>query len=384
MSGCYMGEWRVGKESFYQKSSALLRATETKENVSYHFYDDIWDKFDRSKLGKISLDQLYLNRAKQLRDSYDYLILYYSGGADSRNILLTFLDNNIKLDQICVKWPVCAVDKGIYPITTNREDVNYMCEWDLVIKPDLEKLSKTHPEIKIEIIDWFDGVTSNTFLDSSFDGLQQFTYMCNMLRVPSSSKIEKNLVWKGKKVASIYGIDKPLVGMQPDGSYYMYFQDTATTMNPPRIHNPHGAEYFYWSPEMPEIVFEQCYLIANYFRQKKEIDKVITNKQIASTNFQHGIISKKHQGVYNNHLDVIKSIIYSNYDQSIFQAQKPLRGHNGFIGTTKDFYLETHSEIKDIKDKWMFHWKSWISQIDPRFYNENGYFVNIRSKKFLF
>jgi len=50
-----------------------------------------------------SLDFLYALRARQLREKYDYLVLYFSGGADSTNILKTFIDNNIFLDEIVMQ-----------------------------------------------------------------------------------------------------------------------------------------------------------------------------------------------------------------------------------------------------------------------------------------
>lgn len=49
-----------------------------------------------------TLLQLYYQRALYLRNSYDYLILFYSGGYDSHQILESFFLNNIFLDEVCV------------------------------------------------------------------------------------------------------------------------------------------------------------------------------------------------------------------------------------------------------------------------------------------
>jgi len=149
--------WQVNEKKFNNKFDALLEATRVKANVTFHYYDDIFESVDKSLLGKHNLDKLYRSRAQQLRDEYDYLILYFSGGSDSYNILKTFLDNDIKLDEICVKWPMVVVDKQLYtPNTTDKSAFNYLSEWDYAIKPVLDQIKISHPEIKIEIADWSD------------------------------------------------------------------------------------------------------------------------------------------------------------------------------------------------------------------------------------
>jgi diphthamide synthase (EF-2-diphthine--ammonia ligase) len=95
-----------------------------------------------------------------LRDKYDYLILYYSGGSDSWTVLNTFLENNIKLDCVYVRWPFKA-ENSYTPNTVNQTAYNFMSEWDFVIKKDLEWLAQEHPEIRIETADWMEGVTAD-------------------------------------------------------------------------------------------------------------------------------------------------------------------------------------------------------------------------------
>ena len=91
------GYWETNGLKFENKVKALTYATQNNTGVKFVYHDKVWKNFDRSVLGKVSLNQLYKERAQQLRDSYDYLILYYSGGADSHNVLMSFINNNIKL-----------------------------------------------------------------------------------------------------------------------------------------------------------------------------------------------------------------------------------------------------------------------------------------------
>ena len=89
----YGGYYKVGQEKFVSKILAAIKATELKLPMTWHFHDDVFAKVKPT--GQISLKELYKERALQLREKYDYLILNYSGGSDSWTILNTFLENNI-------------------------------------------------------------------------------------------------------------------------------------------------------------------------------------------------------------------------------------------------------------------------------------------------
>jgi len=67
-----------------------------------HNFESKLEAINLSEEPKESLSTLYIQRAQQLRNDYEYLILNYSGGPDSHNILETFLLNNIFLDEILI------------------------------------------------------------------------------------------------------------------------------------------------------------------------------------------------------------------------------------------------------------------------------------------
>jgi hypothetical protein len=92
------GCWIVGGIAFDHKLEALRHASNTNNsNIEFYYHNHVFDSVNRGLLGKVPLTTLYKERAEQLRDNYDYLVLHYSGGSDSHNILHTFLSNNIKL-----------------------------------------------------------------------------------------------------------------------------------------------------------------------------------------------------------------------------------------------------------------------------------------------
>ena len=111
------GYYFVDREVIESKVYALIKASEKNTRATWWYYNEIFDNANENfKLHDASVEAMYRQRALQLRESYDYLILNYSGGADSHNILATFLKNNIKLDHIFV-----PVSYTHLTLPTNRE-----------------------------------------------------------------------------------------------------------------------------------------------------------------------------------------------------------------------------------------------------------------------
>ena len=309
------GYWRVGNKKFINKYQALIESKDKRLSVDYIYFDHVWEKFDRSNLGKKSLNELYLERALQLRQSYDYLILYFSGGADSYNILRTFLDNDIFLDEVCVKWCSSIFNSNVKIYNPNIENIsayNYLSEWDYAIKPVLEELSNLFPKVKIQIVNWFD--------DKNFIRLEEIFNKVNHwhdIEIPSLaiwSPSEKQLIEKGKTVGSIYGIDKPLV-YRHQAHYHMVFSDAAITMGTPNSINIYGTEYFYYSPNLPALAFEMANVVARKFQTDDKLKEfLITSDKKNDSQFLQK--ANQFQQKY------LRNIIYSNWTDR-FQTLKP-------------------------------------------------------------
>jgi hypothetical protein len=76
------------------------RAIASNRQCFFYFHDDVFSKVDWKTEPTETLDVLYRERAQQIRDQYDHVILCYSGGYDSTNILEAFYYNNIHIDEI--------------------------------------------------------------------------------------------------------------------------------------------------------------------------------------------------------------------------------------------------------------------------------------------
>jgi len=341
-----LGYYSVGQLTFLNKYKAMVTGTRIAQDVKYHWFDDAFKNFDRSRLGKVSLNEMYRQRAQQIRDSYDYVILNYSGGCDSWNILKTFLDNNIKLDQVMVCWPFTAAEAKLYKANTKDTTAfNFMSEWDFTTKPDLAWLAKTHPEIKIELIDWADPFAKDAGFVSQdkFDQLNHFHNLADLARSTLFSETERKLIDQGKTVATIWGIDKPqLYFDRTTRSISMAFSDSITTVGHPPIYNPHGTEYFYWTPTMPELAYEMAYQTALWFKARP------THQQFFYP------IDNRYTMPYINHVQVnqiaARDACYTTWaeKENKFQVNK-----SKFIARQdKDFWLYNNAELDHHVKNW--------------------------------
>ena len=363
------GYYLVGNEVFVHKLMALVRASELKVPLTWHYYDEVFENYNTSLItGSIDVRELYKQRALQLRETYDYLILNYSGGIDSWTILHTFLSNNIKLDQILVKWPMKAMDKGWYtPNDKDKTAYNSVSEWDLVLKHDLAWLAQTHPEIKIEIVDWLDNLSSEKMDDSIIEStnLHRF-YLSNLIRVPKVSNIASSPELAGKRIASILGIDKPQI-VEKENKCYFYFSDLQFLTQEPTTESMVTTEHFYWTPKMPELTIKQSYKIFTWYKSNSAFRTLIKAPSEQSK------IKEWTLPVWYTNLEdktsLTKMIIYPDWDFSRFQALKPVPMVTTLENSAspKDIWLEKHLPMYKLKQEWAYHWKSYAQAISPEY-----------------
>lgn len=366
------GYYIVKGSKITNKLQAMIEASKTQSNLEWNFYDDVFATANTHfNTNDISLKELYRTRAQQLRDTYDYLILNYSGGSDSHNILMTFLEYGIKLDHIFVQWPERLMDKGIYiPNKLDRTNANFHSEWDLVLKKDLEWLGKNHPDIKIEIADWTSTLKEQFYQDDIFaNDVSNLPSIARAQKQNTFSEIEGTLVLKGKKVASIFGVDKPCV-VHKEGKWFFYFVDTAC-MAQPNPDNPYGTEYFYWTANLPDIAIAQAHMMKRYFeinKSKAYLVQAQSERTQLDPTYKYWS-HEKHYIEFSQVAEIAKLVCYPYWDFNRFQADKPFAILDGFkMGTRAwDNILTRVPDFERAQQSWEYHWKSYLSQLDMRF-----------------
>lgn len=341
-----------GIKKFHYKIDALVYATKTHESVKWNFHDDVWSKFPTEIPISTSLKQLYKKRAQQLRDSYDYLILFYSGGSDSWTIFKTFIDNNLFVDEIYIRWPIKAIqgNKIVYhPNTEDTSAYNFLSEWDFVILKDIEWIRKVSPKTKITIYDWTEDISPIT--EKEFFVTNHHISLWNIKRFSTQGHLEKKMLDIGKRVAIIFGIDKPLIKKLHDG-FYMHFSDNFVGLAFTDGFRESKVEYFYWTPDMPEIVVAQAQNVVYNILKKSNYSEIfnIFNNLHKSENFRY----------YN---DLVKSICFRDYDLTKFQSDKP----TNVLYSEKDSWAFKIPEYNRAIQNWSWHINQYFKLIDNRF-----------------
>lgn len=362
--GDYPGYYSVNGEIFTNKMYAVKRAVEIGGLLQWHYFDDVFSGVNTKNLGQVSLSELYRQRAQQLRDSYDYLILSYSGGSDSWNILNTFLKNNIKLDCVFVLRSTQVTDKNLYtPNMIDTTDYNHVSEWDFIIKKDLEWLVAHHPEIHIEIGDWTDILINSH--KSPFERLLETTTTQNsistLLKNVCPCQFELNKLGQGKTVGKINGADKPMIE-EHLGKYYFFFVDVMTP-TPTIDVNPSGLEPFYISHKFPSLNVERAYAVLSYYKSMPERLPMLKS---AHTRPPGKSIDDVYQMFFLMESEE-RAILYPDWDMRKFQADKAKPSIYLPPGVRSgDAFLWKLPEFQEFSNKWAYHWNELYSQADQK------------------
>jgi hypothetical protein len=363
------GFYEVGSKYFVNKILACIEATNTKNEVWWRYFDHVWMKAFRIRPSSLlDLRLLFRNNALRLRDKYDYLVLSYSGGSDSWTILNTFLKNEIFLDEIVVNWPLRATKgiNAIHPYTPNRKDIssgNTLSEWDFFLEEDLKSIKKISPNTIITIQDWSTSLIENTPETELFARNQNF--LINLPQIKSIGiRTEKERIAseKGLETAYILGIDKP--GIRKVGSVcYLSFDDRHLRLNINKAVYGSNIEYFYWTPEMPEIATTQAWAVFDSFKNGIYPTNILDNLHNSAT--------------WKQYIRIVKEICRPDYDLHRFQAtftESVLHGERVEWCRSIPIYRSAF-------DRWDNIVESQFKLIDSRFLNigSDGVYHGIKS-----
>lgn len=311
--------YRVGSKLFTSKILACIHATETNQEVEWAFYDNAFDKFDWTVEPNETLDELYDKRARALREQYDYIIICYSGGADSHNLLTSFLRQNLKVDELLV----VNFEKGTAAVKNlsenDRSSSNSLySEHVLQTMPRLKDIQNAHPDIKITISDLTDHVF-DSYLKSNDDGWVEtrrelLSPVCGVRWNIAAIDDVRKVLDKHQKIGVILGVCKPRSAINKFNEFIVGFTDRATNSgvdNYLRRYDNATVEYFYWHPDGFEIICKQAHVIKRYL-ELNPVHQPIWTIPIGTK-------------VYNLiHEKMLRNIIYSTWNDNWFQADKAI------------------------------------------------------------
>jgi hypothetical protein len=353
------GYYQVGDKIFNHKIRALQHATSTNQPVQWFFNPEVFGNLDWQTSSGMPLDEIYRLRAQQLREKYDYLVLFFSGGADSTNILQSFVNNGIKLDEVVVGWPISQTKNRYTPNAQETSPKNYLSEWDYSIKPKLDWLAHTHPEVKITLCDVLADPKNLIFSQDLATLLPNCSYV-GISRNIELDKVLRSRAEKYRSCAAIYGYSPVECAVANNKYLVAYFCDGVLgggLMNDfhALTRYQRNIEYFYWTPDMPEIVREQGHAMLKYLTSNPTLISVLTQ------------LNQKLQyvscGDWNIMHRIRKKILYPNW-QECFQADKP-SDQIGFSSWQAWWHDNPHSQ--EFVTQWESAINSEISAIDPKY-----------------
>jgi len=352
--GCY----RVGDLKFYSKLEAIEMQAKTNVHLHWDFNEAAFSAYNWAKEPEESILELYKQRAQQLREKYDYIILIYSGGADSETILQSFIYNDIKLDEIASYVNYSA---------TGKKD-NFLNEEIFGnAVPRIERLKEKYPWLKHRVIELRDLMLEHF---SNEDVKFRWIYYTNTLfdancpaREELALKIKDwaDLIHQGKKVCVLWGYDKPRLINEND-RYSMRFIDiidSGPTVKSFAGELPYDDELFYWTPEMPEISIKQGHIIKNYLDNNWSTSPFISTERT-------DLAYKKVNGVRHwLNKDGLHALIYPNYELAL-TAAKP----QNTVVTERDIWFYSMEQSNSALQTWkMGVYKLW--QMLPEYWKNN-------------
>ena len=323
-----LGYYIVNGVEFDSKIEACIFANKTNQSVDWYFNNDVFDKYPWHIEPDETLDQLYDLRARQLREEYDYIIVSYSGGADSHNLLMSFVRQGLHVDEILVNT-MSKGNSNFMPIhETNKTSHNAAAsEHVLQTLPRLQEIHDKYPKIKITVVDLTDylfesflNVGDASWVTKKREGLNPLN--ATRYNYLYFSDVRKRFD-KDKKIALVLGVEKPrTVIHNQNNSFYIRFVDRSANVASVNDHikeYPNATvEYFYWSPDSVRMLCKQAHVIKKWLEAFPANQPMWNNKTMTKETFR--LIHER----------ALRTILYSTWDNNWFQADK----------STRDWYSE--------------------------------------------
>jgi hypothetical protein len=288
-------------------------------------------------------------------------VVFYSGGADSWNILNTFVSNNIKVDEIAHCWSLQGDNN--YHSYFNEEVYR-------VAIPNTLRIQQQHPEINHRIIDLTE-IINSMYLDR--DAKFDFIYQANSLLSPNGlarsylrEKVKDyaDLISAGKRVAFVWGTEKPRLTIK-NGKYVCQFVDIFDNTVSSRLQSlavDHGYydELFYWSPEAVPMIIKQCHVVKKFLTTSSGTDPWLSSEQTPYGK------TKRHSRWLTN--DGLHSLIYPGWDINTFTNGK---NNQPVIGPRDQWFWSQNKHASPGLQIFQQGIKKIFDTIGPYWYNDS-------------
>lgn len=365
-----LGYYTVNGEIFTDKAQAVYTANQTKSEIEWYFNDEKFNSANWFNEPALSINELYKIRAQQIRDNYDYVLVFASGGADSTNVVYSFLKNNIHIDEIVAGAPISGL-KNWKTSDATTDAKNTISETFLTQIPFVQKIKNQYPHVRVTLHDYFEDMirykTDEWLFNSSCYIHPTFAARYNLERYDHIKKLAES----GKKIALVYGIDKPQIAKKNNSYYSVIFDHHVSNAFQAIIHDFANPVMFYYSPELPELLIKQAHVTCRFLelKQNQHLLRYLPFNEDYEEIYETVEFEKTHHdGIYER---AIVPAIYPMLDEKLFQCNKPI---STFMGQHDDWLSSLHSDSSLVQmiDS---DFKNYLKNIDRKYlnyYKENG------------
>ena len=335
--------------------------------IKYCFGGDAYANYTWDKAPVEDLQTLYKQRAQQLRDNNDYLVLAWSGGSDSNQMLWSFFNNGIYPDMVVTWAQLWSQRYGGYVDLLCNANIEAFQNQNIIH----DMISGTN--VPYRLID-FSLNYDKIFYDADWP------FRVHQMRAPSSNVqgyCAHGEFWDDKvldhssNAAVVIGLDKPSLHVDEDGNAYHYNKDgvNGNWMDPwMYTQNYRGLklEQFFDTQDMPAISAKQAHVV---------VDHLTSDPELAATYTRTGFGGARQIGRMNDQ-KTVQSLLYDYpWQHKEFSINKG-DGKQSIHGY-RDCWLWEQPDDHPIKKNVLAGWDMLKNNIKPEYFANQDYQMGI-------
>jgi len=350
------GYYQVDNIKTFSKFEAWQLSGHNIDKIKFVFNEDVFSAIDTTVEPEEDIYELYRQRALQLRKDYDYIVLMYSGGIDSHTVLETFLDNNLKIDEICT-----FTNNDVQAKTEKLNQEIFNAAIPFVETLDLKKLG-----IKFRLVNIGQMIIDQLSDSYHFENFQYYSSSTAFWNTAVKTHILKanmldhrKIAESGKTVCYLWGHEKPHIRVSDQwyfshcpGYWGLVIPDTFSCELSAKQYNNRQVlknsfdnfydEAFYICRESPKIPIKQGHMLAKLMLSNIPALKKVWEIPIMGPHIEYKAIGPRLSDRFYLSKPVVDKCIYPQALMSRFGDDKMYTG--SIIYSKKDdwFYKSEH------------------------------------------
>lgn len=310
-----LGYYECDNIAFRSKMKALIYANPENKPVTWKFNDETFSSCNWTIEPTETLQELYYKRARELREKYDYIIISYSGGSDSNNVVESFLQQGLYIDEIVSNWSFDISENFLNLSGANKLASNNNAEFKLNTVDRLQDIKSRSPNTKITVHDTSKYLLNSLMLKDDPTWIEERNDVVNVTGVINynmlyHAELRKTLD-KNISIGFVVGIDKPRLKLKGN-KLFLFFQDKAVNMTTISEHlidyTNTNIELFYWDPSCLDMLKKQAHIVKRLLTQSPDLQRIWqpNNYMLQRTVGE----------------ELLKTVLYDNWNTSWFQVAK--------------------------------------------------------------